>query len=63
MSGIAYDLTQDWDSNSGVFTKIIDNSTLQLTAHFDNWGSGFYVQQVDTPISSAIWVNQKLTLA
>ncbi len=62
ITGFSYDLSSDWNSNTDVFTCTLSNSTSQATINFDSWGSGFYLQEADTPISSASWTGLTFTI-
>ena len=62
LSGLSYSLASDWNPSTDVFTYTLSNSTFQAAINFDNFGSGFYLQEVDTPISTVSWTGQTFTI-
>ena len=61
ITGLPYDVATSWNSSAGLFTVTLPASTVIVTLNFDNWGSGFYIQQIDTAIAGASWSGQALT--
>ena len=62
LSGLSYSLASDWNPSTDVFTYTLSNSTFQAAINFDNFGSGFYLQEIDTPISTVTWTGQAFTI-
>jgi hypothetical protein len=61
MLGAAYDITSAWNNTSGVLTLTLQNTTSSILLSFDSWGSGFYIQQIDSKLQSLTWSDQALT--
>jgi hypothetical protein len=61
ITGLPYDVSDDWNSTTGLFTAIIPAYSVIVTINFDSWGSGFYLQQIDTAASGVSWNSQTLT--
>ena len=60
VTGVSYVLSTAY--TGGVFSVSVANSSNYVSVNFDAWGSGFYVEEADTPLSTLSWNGETLTV-